>query len=152
MKNQKTTAELFLREDNMYGCAETAYLALHALLEQDLPVDSSIAMALNGGVAYSGGICGAVSGAAMAVGEFIGRQIPDHSRAKNISRAIIMELMEHFRQEFGSVDCRVLCGYDFLTPGEHDKFIDEGRWKKDCLRQIDFSLQYVKEHSPILKN
>ena len=34
----------------------------------DAPTDASAAMAFNGGIAYSGGPCGAITGAAMAVG------------------------------------------------------------------------------------
>ena len=126
--------KLFLREDNRYGCAETAYLVIRSWLRPDSSDDSSAAMALNGGVAYSGGICGAVTGAAMAVGEAMGRKFSDHGMAKKAAREIVMILMEQFQQEFGSVDCRTLCGYDFLKLGEHEKFLEEGRWKRDCLR------------------
>ena len=62
------TRALFLRDDNTYGCAEVALVALQEHWSLPDAADSSAAMALNGGVAYSGATCGAITGAAMAVG------------------------------------------------------------------------------------
>ena len=50
------------------------------------PLDAAAAMALNGGVAYSGGVCGAISGAALAVGILAERRIDDHRGAKRVAR------------------------------------------------------------------
>ena len=60
--------EYFLRPDNLYGCAETTFMALKEAYGLPHAADSSAAMALNGGIAYSGGLCGAITGAALAVG------------------------------------------------------------------------------------
>ncbi len=50
-----TVRQLFLREDNHFGCAETTLVALHQHYDLKNAEDSSLAMAFNGGVAYSGG-------------------------------------------------------------------------------------------------
>ena len=42
------------------------------------PLDPSAAMTLNGGVAYSGGVCGAISGASLAVGLLASRRFKSH--------------------------------------------------------------------------
>ena len=93
--------DLFLTDDNAHGCAEATYITLktaYGLPEAD---DSSAAMALNGGVAYSGGVCGAISGAALAVGQLVGKRIADHNEAKTKARKMMMEVMDEFEVEFG---------------------------------------------------
>jgi hypothetical protein len=58
----------FLDDRNQFGCAETTFIVLKGAYGLDDPMDAAAAMALNGGVAYSGGACGAITGAALAVG------------------------------------------------------------------------------------
>ena len=67
--------ELFLDESNTYGCAETVLIVLKETYGLPDASDSAPAMALNGGLAYSGGPCGAVSGAALAIGQLAAQRI-----------------------------------------------------------------------------
>jgi C_GCAxxG_C_C family probable redox protein len=138
------TRELFLRDDNYYGCAETSLVALQQVYGLPDAADSSAAMVLNGGVAYSGGICGAVSGAAMAVGKLAGERISDHRQAKRTARRIIQLLMIEFEQEFGSHRCSDLIDYEISIPSEHDAFIESGVWRKTCIKQLEFSVSRLQ--------
>ena len=130
--------ELFLRDDNAYGCAETALVVLQEAYGLPEATDSSAAMALNGGVAYSGGICGAVSGAALAIGRLASRHIDDHQEAKRTARGIVQAIIADFDAEFGSHECVSLTGYDLSAPDQHDAFILAGTWRRSCTRQIEF--------------
>lgn len=130
--------DLFLRDDNTYGCAEVSLVTLQEHLEFADAEDSSTAMALNGGVAYSGGPCGAVTGVALAVGRFSGAHIEDHREAKRVAREIVQHIMTEFEQRFGSTDCRTLTGYDLRS--DHDAFINSGVWRDGCMRQIEFAV------------
>ena len=135
--------ELFLDDSNYYGCAETTYVALQELFSLSDADDSAPAMPLNGGVAYSGGACGAITGAALAVGRLAARHLPDHFEAKRESRRLIQDLMADFIREFGSASCRDLIPYDLLAPGQHDAFIASGIWRDVCMRQIEFAVERV---------
>ncbi len=134
---------LFLTDDNHYGCAETVLIVLQE--NYDLPdaTDSSPAMALNGGVAYSGSICGALSGAAMAVGRLAAQRLADHQEAKRTARRIVARLLEDFAAEFGARDCRTLTGYDLSLPAEHEAFIQSGVWRDTCIAQIEFVVRQL---------
>jgi C_GCAxxG_C_C family probable redox protein len=132
---------LFLTDDNVYGCAETTLIALQECYGLDHADDSSPAMALNGGVAYSGGTCGAITGAALAVGRLSERRVADHRQAKTTARTIIQQLMTDFEEAHGSVDCRDLTGMDLLA--EHDAFIESGIWRTACMRQIEYAIHRV---------
>jgi C_GCAxxG_C_C family probable redox protein len=132
--------ELFLDDSNYYGCAETTYVVLQELFSLPDPDDSAAAMPLNGGVAYSGGTCGAITGAALAVGRLAARCLPDHYEAKKESRRLIQELMAEFHRQYGSIACGELIQYDLLAPGQHDAFIESGIWRDVCMRQIEFAV------------
>jgi C_GCAxxG_C_C family probable redox protein len=130
----------FLTEENTYGCAETTLIVLQEIYGLPNATDSSPAMALNGGVAYSGGICGAIAGAAIAVGRLAAQRIADHKEAKRTARRLIIRLMADFQAEFGACDCRSLIKRDISIPEEHDAFISSGVWRDTCMRQIEFSV------------
>lgn len=127
----------FLDDRHIHGCAETAYITLKEAFGLDDPGDATAAMALNGGVAWSGGVCGAISGAALAVGMLAGRRIGDHREAKRVARELVARTMETFAREHGSVDCRELIGIDLRAPGGHERFIASGAWRDRCMRQIE---------------
>jgi hypothetical protein len=103
----------FLREDNLYGCAETTLMVLKEAFGLPEPEDSSAAMALNGGVAYAGAICGALSGAAMAAGLLAGRRISDHKQAKRAAAGSPPACGPV--QDALALDCRELIGLDIAT-------------------------------------
>lgn len=132
---------LFLDSRNLYGCAETTFIVLKTVYGLEDPEDSSAAMALNGGVAYGGGPCGAISGAALALGLLAGRRIADHREAKRVARDLLARLMDDFRGEHGAVDCRDLIGLDLRAPGAHRAFLRSGVWRDRCMPQIEFVIR-----------
>ena len=133
--------QLFLDDRNVYGCAETAFVVLKAAFGLPDSADSSPAMVLNGGIAYSGGMCGAITGAALALGILAERRIPDHRLAKQAARRITARLMADFEAEHGAVDCRALTGMDLRTEAQHRAFIDSGLWRGRCMRQVEFAVR-----------
>ncbi len=137
----ETARRLFLDSDNAYGCAETTFVVLKRAFGLDDPDDPSAAMALNGGVAYAGGTCGAISGAALALGLLASRRSAGHRDAKRLARGLTARLIDDFRAEHGAVDCRDLIGLDLRRPGAHDAFIESGVWRERCMRQIEFAVR-----------
>ena len=135
----------FLRDDNLYGCAETTFIALKQAFSLPNPEDTSIAMVLNGGVAYWGGICGAISGAALAVGMLAGKRIPDHIKAKRTARRIIARYMDEFKDKHHSVNCRDLIKLDIRDQKQHDQFIEGGIWRTVCMSQIEFAMEKLAD-------
>ncbi|HSJ54168.1 MAG TPA: C-GCAxxG-C-C family protein [Anaerolineae bacterium] len=137
----KLARSYFITEDNVYGCAETTLMVLQQAFDLPGAADSSPAMALNGGIAWSGGPCGALTGAALAVGRLAGQRVADHKEAKRAARALIARLMAGFRAEFGHTDCRALVGLDISTVEGHTNFVDSQLWHTVCMDQIVFVLR-----------
>ena len=128
----------YLDELHLFGCAETVFVVLKGAYGLEDPMDSSAAVALNGGIAWSGGPCGALTGAALAVGMLAERRIDDHVRAKLVARAVVATLLDDFLAEHGAIDCRTLVGVDLRAPGGHEAFLASGAWREGCMRQIEF--------------
>jgi C_GCAxxG_C_C family probable redox protein len=128
----------FLDDRHLYGCAETAFIALKSRFALPDPDDSAAAMALNGGIAWTGGPCGAVTGAALAIGLLTARRIPDQGRAKQVARELVADLMADFAARYRSLDCRDLVGWDLREPGAHAAFIADGGWRSSCMGQIEW--------------
>jgi C_GCAxxG_C_C family probable redox protein len=129
---------IFLDAAHPFGCAETVFMVLKEAYGLPDPLDTSAAMVLNGGVAYSGGICGAISGASLAVGLLASRRFASHDHAKHAAREAIARVMDDFVTEYGAVDCRTLLGRDIRTPEQHRAFIDSGTWRVTCMSQVEF--------------
>jgi C_GCAxxG_C_C family probable redox protein len=131
---------LFLDDTNTYGCAETVFIVLKTAYGLPQSTDSAAAMALNGGLAYSGGPCGAISGAALAVGMLAADRVEDRRQAKHVARRVTGELMTAFEDVHGSTDCRDLIGMDLRTDEGHRAFIESAIWRDRCMAQIEFAV------------
>jgi C_GCAxxG_C_C family probable redox protein len=88
-----------------------------------------------GGVARTGGLCGAVSGAVMAISLFCGRSSPDDPIDKTY--APVQKMVAMFRSRFGSTNCPELTGIDLGT--------EEGRRKFKSLNMIERCRGYAEE-------
>lgn len=75
-------------------------------------------------------MCGALTGAVMAVGLAYGRSRPsdDRDRAYGYAR----ELHDHFSKEFGSALCLELTDCDLTTPEGKEKFEKQNVHKEKC--------------------
>lgn len=79
-----------------------------------------IATGFCGGIARTSGMCGAVSGAVMAINLFYGRNTPDVPIEK--SYAPVQKLIKSFADTFGSINCKELTGVDLATEEGRKQF------------------------------
>lgn len=95
-------------------CSESALLALARAQGLDSPAVPAIASAFCGGLARTGGPCGALTGALMGMSIAIGRTSADQS--VKASYATTRLLVNEFEQVFGSKDCHQLLGFEPNDP------------------------------------
>jgi C_GCAxxG_C_C family probable redox protein len=120
------------RGDLNFNCCESVLLRIDG--RDSLPgFDSDvmrIASAFGGGVVGWGSVCGAVSGAAMALGLAHGTdgdEDPEEFQdERGRLRLMMQEFMRAFEDEFGSVNCMDLLGVDRRT--------EEGKRRYDELK------------------
>jgi C_GCAxxG_C_C family probable redox protein len=94
-----------------------------------------IASGFCGGIARTSGICGAVSGAVMAISIFCGRGLPDEPIDK--SYVPVKKLIEIFENKFDSTNCRQLTGCDLGT--------EEGRKRYFAANMLERCRGYTEE-------
>lgn len=87
-----------------------------------------IATGFCGGLSHTCGICGAVSGAIMAMGLFIGRSKPDESVTDNYTA--VQNIVNQFEVKFGSTNCKELTGCDLGTKEGVDTFMSNNLMDK----------------------
>jgi C_GCAxxG_C_C family probable redox protein len=114
---EKRSRELF---HSGFYCAESVLMAIAESRHLQSDLIPRIATGFCSGMARTGGQCGAVSGAIMAINLFKGRQSPTESVEDNY--ALVRELMEKFAEGFGSTNCRMLLDCDLDTPEGQQTF------------------------------
>jgi C_GCAxxG_C_C family probable redox protein len=114
------------RAENLYLtgqllCSEAILAAINRGLRGGLAegMDIRLASALPIGIGESGCTCGALSGAALALGLFLGRDRPGSNGKQTMSAANILH--DRFKGLFGSTCCRVLTQKVKQDPKKHFK-------------------------------
>ena len=92
-----------------------------------------------------GTICGAVSGAFMAIGAKYGNTEPGDFPKKGLCLAKRQEFIDRFEKEFGSITCPGLLGLDLRNEEDAKKARERGVIEKDCPRYCVRAIEIVKE-------
>jgi C_GCAxxG_C_C family probable redox protein len=100
-----------------------------------------LSSAFGGGIARTGQMCGAVSGALMAIGLAHGATTSDDHTSKEKTYAVTKELWSRFRERHGSIVCRELLGVDIGTPEGRQAAIRNGLFKTRCPVFVRFAAE-----------
>ena len=122
-----------------YNCAEATLLSVAKVLDiqcQDIP---RMASGFGGGIGRYGEICGAVSGAVMAIGFLHGRKEKIDSASKEKIYAIVKEFVSRFEVKFNCLRCRDLTGCDMLTEEGVQKAKELNVHKGICTEAVAFA-------------
>lgn len=74
-----------------------------------------VALGFGGGFGLQGHVCGALSGAVLALSLAMGRKIKDYPTRKMDAFQAVGRMCKEFEKRFGSVQCHTLCGLDLTT-------------------------------------
>ena len=136
MKNVKelTTKALFYFRTG-YNCTESVILTIAKdTYEIDSDLIPKIATGFGGGIGRQGYVCGAVIGAIMGFGLKYGRNSPKELKAKTYNASA--ELCKQFKERFGTVFCKELCGCDLSTIEGVKKFGEENIREEKCSKFV----------------
>jgi C_GCAxxG_C_C family probable redox protein len=103
-----------------YNCAQSVLLAMQEHYDTKSEVIPKIASAFGGGVGRCGSLCGALTGAVMAIGIEHGTNGRGVEKRGQVSR-LAQRFYEQFTKDLGTPFCRELIGYDLTKPEELDK-------------------------------
>lgn len=129
-------------------CAESVSRALVETLGIDAPCLPRAATAFCSGLSRTGGICGALSGAVLVIGLARGRDAATDSLEGPY--ALVQELLEEFKEAFGTDNCAALLGCHLGTPDGQKFFAAQGLRDTHCPRFIAFAAE--KAHALLRDN
>lgn len=100
-----------------YNCAQAVFCAYCDEMGMELEEAARLASSFGGGVGRLRELCGALSGAELALGFLRGYSDPGNQTEKTAHYAQVRELAERFRVRNGAIICRELLKDVKTTPG-----------------------------------
>jgi C_GCAxxG_C_C family probable redox protein len=126
------------------NCAQAVLTTFCEELGLDTSLAMKVAWAFGGGMSQSGGTCGAVTGAYMALGLGLERS-GDYMKDRVKMHAAQDEFRKRFMQLHGSLSCTELTGYDLSIPGEGEKAHDKHVFSEVCPRLVRDAASIVED-------
>ena len=126
-----------------YTCAESVLLAVSQEFEIKDELPTHMAMCFGGGIGLTGAVCGAVSGAVMAIGLIRG-PAADMKEFFQIM-PLAQELRRRFEEEMKTINCRDLTGFDLTTPEKFQQYMDTDTPETVCVPAVDTAYRLVME-------
>lgn len=127
-----------------FNCAQSVLLSLSDLTGLAAKKSLAIAGGFGGGMRASE-VCGAVSGAVMAIGLLFPFTDGEDSAAKDRIAAITREFHRRFREKNKTIICRSLLGYDLEKPEESVIIKEQGIIAKVCPEFMDCAEAIVRD-------
>jgi C_GCAxxG_C_C family probable redox protein len=127
-----------------FSCSQAVLSAFSDLFDLELNLALKISQPFGGGIAHRGEICGAVSGAFMAIGLKYGRTQADDIPARERTYAAVTTFIEKFEGVFGSIICKELLRNDLSTEDGFKKAEDEGLFETLCPKFVRHATELVE--------
>ncbi len=130
-----------------HGCSESVLLAVSQEYGIESEIIPKIASCFAGGIGNSGSVCGAVTGAVMAIGLIVkdGKSMDDYLK----KLAMAQEFRQRFEDEMKAINCQELTGINLTTPEGIDEFMKSDIPQKVCFPAVGKAFNIVMD---ILKN
>jgi len=116
-----------------FNCAESVLKSLADEMEIECSCIPRISTGFGAGLGRHGEICGAITGAVMALGLKYGRSDTKDPEAKEKAYAIVDGFIKTFESKFKNVRCIDLTGCNMLTPEGLQKAKDDNVHKNICV-------------------
>ncbi len=136
-----------------YNCAQAVFCAFDDVTGLDRDTSARLASSLGGGMGRLREVCGAVSGALLALGLLRGYSDPADPALKRDHYARVRDLAGRFRGRSGTILCRELLRDVPVTPGgDPEPRTPEFYARRPCLRLIGEAAaildEMLKEETP----
>lgn len=124
------------------NCAQSVFSAFAPRLGLDEATALKIASPFGGGVARQGEVCGAVTGALMAIGLARGSSTPEK---KEETYRLSQEFLRRFEAKHKTILCRGLVGYDIRVPLESARAKESGVFESICPNVVRDAAELANE-------
>lgn len=128
--------------DQGFNCAQSVLAAFSDQFGLDETSALKLASPFGGGVARRGHICGAVTGALLALGLARGASTLEEKRQ---AYSLAEEFLLRFEARYQTVLCRDLIGYDLSQPGERQEARQAGVFQTKCPNFVRAAAEMVQQ-------
>ena len=119
--------------DNSFNCAQSVLASFAGELGLSEDESLRVACAFGGGMGRQQYTCGAVTGAAMALGLKFGKGLHDEEEKKKFTYEKTVQLFEEFERIHGSTTCRhLLENLDMRNEKEHAIIVERNLFNSSC--------------------
>ena len=119
-----------------YNCSQSVFSAFAEQFGIERETALKIAGGFGGGMGRMGEVCGALTGAFMAIGLQFSEGLQETPESKVRMYEKIQELAARFKSRHGSIRCIELLGCDISTPEGHDVAVEQNLFKLLCMNYI----------------
>jgi len=154
-KNKKMNRSEKAKDSFNYGfnCSQSVFAAFAPALGISEDDCLRIATPFGGGMGRQQLVCGAVTGALMAIGAMKGKALHDPESKKQETYLLTQEFCEAFIKKHGSLNCRdLLMGLNMRDPEENRKIKELGLSETHCLRYVEDAVIITEELLRLRKN
>lgn len=130
---KKSKSELASQKfEEGFNCAQSSFysFAINAGIAEKEALKLTTAFGV--GMIYRGEMCGAITGAMMALGLKYGRDKAEDADAKELTYFLVKELHDRFEKKFGSILCKELLGLNNTNPESWEIANKNDQFKKRC--------------------
>lgn len=113
-----------------FNCCESVLLGLCEEMKVESPLIPQIATGFGGGIGHTGDICGAITGAVLALGIRFGRKDPQDTTTRDRLYLLVESFLEEVKSTLGYIDCFDLIGVRLNTEEGLKKYREENLREK----------------------
>lgn len=132
------------RFEEGFSCSQAVLSAFASEFGLDLPLSLKISQPFGGGIAHLGEMCGAVSGALMAIGLKYGRTKAEDIQAREKTYRAVRKFLDRFEEVHGTITCRELLGCDLDTEEGYRKATEEELFETQCPKFVQLSVEILE--------
>ena len=133
------------RFEEGFSCSQAVLSAFSDMFDLELDLALKISQPFGGGIAHRGDICGAVSGAFMAIGLKHGRTRAEDIPARERTYEAVSSFIQKFEAAFGSIICKELLGHDLSTENGQKRAEEKGLFETRCPKFVQHAAEQVEE-------
>lgn len=128
-----------------YNCAQSVLKALTGISGMDDMQSEALSAGFGGGMGKHQEICGAVSGACMAISHAVFHMYEDKAEGKDAAYDAVQRFMFKFKDEMTYVRCIDLTQHDFMSEEQREMFAESGRKDTACVPAVTYAVRLAEE-------
>jgi C_GCAxxG_C_C family probable redox protein len=128
-----------------FSCAQAVLSIFGPEMGVDRETALRVAGMFGGGMGHMGQVCGAVTGAFMALGLKYGKTRQSENEKQDLGYARVRQFAEEFTARNGSIICKELLGHDLSTPEGAAQAREKGLFSEVCPKLVQDAVEILEQ-------